>query len=138
MSTGTNWRAAAQLGHDSKTVFAGQHHVQDDEIECRRVTSRAVVRARLAVIDDLGGVAFGLEVEPQAVGKVLLVFDDEDALHRASGARRARQLQREGAAVARPSLSANPFPPCCVATERTMKSPSPVPLARIATLAGMR
>ena len=32
----------------------------------------------LAGVDDIGLVAFGLEVEPQAVGEMLLVLDDED------------------------------------------------------------
>ena len=36
---------------------------------------------RLAGVYDFGSKAFSLEVEPQPLGKVLLVFDDENALH---------------------------------------------------------
>ena len=47
----------------------------------------------LAGVDDFGLVAFGLEIEPQALGEVQLVFDDEDAL-------RALRLRSPSAAAA--------------------------------------
>ena len=34
----------------------------------------------LACFDDVGPVPFGFEIEPEAFGQVVLVFDDEDAV----------------------------------------------------------
>ena len=94
-------------------------------------SSRDRVERRLAGVDDVGVVAFGFEIEPQAVGEVLLVFDDEDAAHAGGSARGSWSGERAAAARA-PSLSAKTLPPCLRATERTMKRPRPVPLTRIA------
>ena len=49
------------------------------------------------------GVAFGFEVEPQAIGEVRFVFDDQDAAHTVVNPRQSRV---EGAAAPLPSLSA--------------------------------
>ena len=103
------------------------------------MTAEQPLERGFAVIDDFGGIALGLEVEAQALGKVLLVFDDEHALRGpahasvAFGSSSVKVLP-----CPCPSLSANARPPCFLATDRTMNRPSPLPLARIATLAGMR
>ena len=71
-------RSAAATANPS---HPGQHDVEHDGVERRRSSqdrTRAPARRRLA-IDDL--VAFGFEIEAEAVGDVLLVFDDEDAAH---------------------------------------------------------
>ena len=61
---------------------------------------------------------------------MLLVFDDEDAAHCGgnTGSCTVNVLPRPG-----PSLSANTLPPWRATTDRTMKSPRPVPLTRVAT-----
>ena len=137
----------AQLADDGEAILARQHDVEDDQVERRRRLAEQPRQRRLAGLDDVGDVAFRLEVEAQAFGEVLLVFDDEDAVPRFV-ARRKRRLGHASAAFGRrsvnvlpwpwPRLSANARPPCLCATERTMKRPRPLPFARIATLAGMR
>src|SRR5262249_33294021 len=94
-----------------------------------------------AGVDHVSVVALGLEVEPQPLGQVLLVFDDEDALgHRAPHADAGALGSSSVNVLPRPcpALSANARPPCLRATERTMKRPRPLPFVRTATLAGMR
>ena len=129
----------AQLGHDREAVLARQHDVEHDEVELAVVTAEQPLESGLAGVDDLDGKAFRFEVEPQPLGQVQFVLDDEHALRRrahaavALGRRSVNVLPRPG-----PLLSANARPPCFLATDRTMKRPSPLPFARIATLAGMR
>src|SRR5262249_5863951 len=68
----------AELGDDREAVLAREHDVEHDEIERRAIGQQARDRL-LSGVDDLGVEAFGLEIEPQAFGEVVLVFDDEDA-----------------------------------------------------------
>src|SRR5260221_163048 len=86
--------------------------------------------------------ALRVEVDAQPFREVLLVCDDEDAL------RHPRGHQAEAGAAGScsvnvlpwpcPALSAKALPPCFLATDRTMKSPRPLPFVRTATLAGIR
>ena len=70
----------------------------------------------LAVGRDHRVMAFGFEVEPEAVGDVLLVLDDEDAAHVVSrGSSSVNVAPRPS-----PSLCANTRPPCARAIDRTM------------------
>ena len=99
----------AQLADDGEAILARQHDVEDDQVERRRRLAEQPRQRRLAGLDDGGDVALRLEVEAQALGEVLLVLDDEDAVprvvagrRRAPGSRfgRLRQEERERAAVA--------------------------------------
>ena len=63
----------------------------------------------------------------EAFSQVLLVFYDQNAIHFAIGNWITNVLPCPG-----PALSAHARPPCLFATERTMYSPSPVPLTRVA------
>ena len=82
----------------------------------------------LAVVGDGHLVAFGLEVETQAVGDVRLVVHDEDAAHAGfdcSATASASPAKRGSSTVnvapwPSPSLCANTRPPCARAIERTM------------------
>ncbi len=98
-------------------------------------SARMRVDRGLSGLDDFGVVPFGLEIEAKAIREMLFVFDDEDAAHAegAVGSCSVNVLPWPG-----PGLSANTRPPCLRATELTMKSPSPVPLMRMATASGMR
>ena len=130
--TGTNCPARRSSATTREPVDARQHHVEDDQIEAGRVGRQP--RERLfAGVDHLDVVLLGLEVEAQAVGEVLLVFDDRIRLIAAadSGSCTVNVLPRPG-----PSLSANTLPPWRAITERTMNSPRPVPLTRVAHRAG--
>ena len=114
---GTILPGGAQLRGDGEAVLAGQHHVEDDDVEDAALVEQQVERL-LAVGRDDGLVAFGLEVEAQAVGDVLLVFDDQDAAHDQSS--RVGSSSVNVAPRPSPSLCANTRPPCARAIERTM------------------
>ena len=90
---------------------------------------------RFARVDHLDVVVLGDQVEPQAFGEMLLVFDDQDPAHGGgnSGNCTVNVLPRPG-----PSLSANTLPPWRAITDRTMNSPRPVPFTRTATAPGIR
>ena len=77
--------ALAQLADDGEPVLAGQHDVEHDQVEVRRRIEKALEGA-IAVVEHLGIEAFGLEVEAQPFGQVVLVFDDQDALRHADRA----------------------------------------------------
>jgi hypothetical protein len=70
-----------QIGHHLEPGHAWQHHVEDDEIEAERIGQELRER-RFARVDHLGIVVLGDQVEPQAFGDMLLVFDDQDPAHR--------------------------------------------------------
>jgi hypothetical protein len=78
----------AQLGNHRKTVLAGQHHIQDYDVEEGLLSGRRGAagigqqqpQRGFSGFDCLHLVTFGFEIEAQAVGQVLLVFDDEDFL----------------------------------------------------------
>src|SRR6476620_2532144 len=110
--------------HDGKSVLAGKHHIEYDDIEAGG-SSFQNVEGRFAGIGHLDLMAFGFQVEAQAVGKVQLVFHYQDATHLDIGSCSTKVLPRPG-----PSLSAQARPPCRLATERTMYRPSPVPGTR--------
>ena len=125
----------AQLLDDGEAVLAGQHHVEHDGVVARAIRQQAIERL-LAVAVDVHLVAFGFEVEAQAVGEVRLVFDDQDAAHPSPFDSRplaARAAARSGQAPSfcgsssvnveplfSPVLSANTRPPWRLAIERTM------------------
>ncbi len=75
MSTGTNEPARRSSAATVEAVRAGQHHVEHDHVEGGALGEQERER-RLAVGGRLDLVAFGLKVEAEAVGEVLLVFDD--------------------------------------------------------------
>ena len=133
----------AQPPHHLEAVEAGQHDVEQDDIEPARAGGGPdeALQGHLAVLLHLGGEALRLEVQLEAAGQVLLVFDDEDAArdavggshHAFSGSSRVKVLPRPA-----PRLSANARPPCRRATARTIDSPSPVPRTRARSAAGSR
>ena len=123
-----------QLCHDAEPVDAGKHDVEDDDIVPRRIGGEPLERF-FAIVDDVDVVPLSLEVVTQAVGQVLFVFDDEDAAHcgATSGSCTMNVLPCPG-----PPLSAYTFPPWRATTDRTMKSPRPVPLILVAIASGIR
>ena len=125
--------ALPQLGCHGKAIDPRQHHVEHDRFD-RRLLGQPDERG-LARLDDLGEMAFGLEIEPQSVREVPFVFNDQDPAHTsgAIGSESVNVLPCPG-----PPLSATTRPPCLRATERTMYRPSPVPLTRVAAMPGMR
>ena len=123
---------APQLGRHVEPVDAWQHHIEDDEVEPVGLEQRERPFSR---VHHLNVVMFGDEVKPQALGEVLLVFDNEEAAHGGgiSGNCTVNVLPRP-----EPSLSANTLPPWRAITDRTMNRPRPVPFTRIATAPGTR
>ena len=84
-----------QPAHHLETVETRQHDVEQDDVELARAGAGEPAQGHLAVLLDVGGVAFRLEVQLQARGEVFLVFDDEDAAHDAfSGSSRVKVLPR--------------------------------------------
>src|ERR1051325_6758729 len=120
----------AHGGHDRETVDARQHNIEHHDIERRGPKQ---VECGLSRIRDVHLVTLELEVEAQPVGQVLFVFHDQNAAHLEIGNWSTNVLPRPG-----PSLSAQARPPWRLATERTMKRPSPVPLVRSACAPGTR
>ena len=124
----------AQAPHDLEAVEAGQHDVEQDDVEAPGPGPDQPLQGGGAILLHLGGEALRLQVQLQAAGQVLLVFDDEDAAHDAfSGSSRVKVLPRPA-----PRLSANARPPCRRATARTIDRPSPVPRTRARRAAGSR
>src|SRR5262249_47298192 len=112
----------------------GQHDVERHGVVPLRVSHQQIERG-LAVADRLDLVTLGLEIEFQAVGQMLFVFNDQNNTHHFSmrGSSIVKILP-----IPSPSLSAKVLPPCLPTMERTMKSPSPAPLTRVATRLGAR
>src|SRR5262249_12398707 len=125
-------------GDDREAILARQHHVEDDEVERRCGLADQALDGGLAGLDDRGFVAFGLEVEPQPIGEMLFVLDNQDAGHHWAASPALGSINVNVLPCPAPRLSANARPPCFFATDRTMKSPSPLPFVRAATLAGIR
>ena len=125
--------ALPQLGRHGKAVDPRQHDVEHDSVD-RRLLRQSGERG-LARLHDLGEMALRLEVEPQPIGQVPFVLHDQNPAHTsgAIGSESVNVLPWPG-----PPLSATTRPPCLRATERTMNSPSPVPLTRVAAMPGMR
>ena len=125
--------ALAQLGRHREAIDSRQHDVEDDGLDCRLL--RKAGERGLACLHHLGQMTFGLEVEPQPLGQVPFVFDDQDSAHTsgAIGSESVNVLPWPG-----PPLSATTRPPCLRATERTMYRPSPVPFTRVVAIPGMR
>ena len=68
-----------ELAHDREAVLAGQHDVEDHQIEMLRWIEQTRQRP-LAIVLHFGRESLRLQVEAQPFGQVLFVFDDEDAL----------------------------------------------------------
>ena len=117
----------AQLGGRLEAVLARQHHVEDHDVHRQLVVEEQRQRV-LAVVGDGHFVAFGLEVEAQAVGEMRLVVHDEDAAHADLGcnATASASPAKRGSSTVNvapcpsPSLCANTRPPCARAMDRTM------------------
>ena len=65
---------------DGVAAHAGEHDVEDQQVERRRFGGQCGQR-RLAIGGGLDLEALGLEVELDADGEVVFVFDDENARH---------------------------------------------------------
>jgi hypothetical protein len=59
-----------------QTVEAGDHHVEDEQVEAVQFGAR---QSALPVADGLAGVALMAEMEADELADVGLVFDDQDA-----------------------------------------------------------
>ena len=100
----------AQPPHHLEAVEAGQHDVEQDDVEPTGAGPGGdeALQGHLAVLLHLGREPFRFQVQLQTPGEVLLVFDDEDAAHDAfSGSSSVKVLPRPAA-----PLSANARPPC--------------------------
>ena len=118
------------MAEPSRTVIAGQHHIQDNGIESFTFVDEPL-QSRFAVGGDLDGVPFCLQVEAQAIGQMRLVLNDNDAAHATVSFCGNSFLGNSRVTVVplpAPSLSANTRPPCLRAIDRTMNNPRPVPL----------
>jgi hypothetical protein len=69
-----------QQGSNVKAAFAREHHVENHGVEALFIGNEAL-QGGFSVGGDFDGVAFGLQVEPQALGEMRFVFDDQDAAH---------------------------------------------------------
>ena len=98
-----NWPAFRKSRITFEAVLAGQHDIQDHQIEPRRSGLENFERG-FTRIHNFHLVAFRLQVETQAFGQVLLVFHHQNPIHFATGNCRVKVLPRPG-----PSLSAQ-FP----------------------------
>ena len=81
---------------DLKAVHPRQHDIQQDEVE------RGLRKGVFAVVHGLHFIAFGFQVEAQAIGKMLFVFDNQDArlFHGLNAIlRRQRQFQGQRASL---------------------------------------
>src|SRR5579883_1930201 len=114
----------APVARDLHAVGAGEHDVEDDEVEALLAEE---LEGLVALVEDLDLEALVLEVEPEALRYVLLVLDEQDLAHAAapgaSGTRTRNDAPRPG-----PSLSATTVPAWPSTIERTMNRPRPVPL----------
>ena len=109
----------AQRARHVEAVLAGQPHVEHHGIELVALDPQQG-HGGGAIAFDVHVVAIGGEVEAQALGDVLLIFDDQDAAH---ATRSGASLGNSSVNVApspSPWLSANTRPPCWRAIERTM------------------
>ena len=98
------------------------------------------LECRLAITRNAGAISLGFQVELQALGQMIFVFDDEHVrrgIHTvALPSTGSPEVRMRGSCRwmveprPSPALSANASPPCCRAIERTRKRPSPVPLTR--------
>ena len=68
------------FGHHLETVFAGKHHIQDNGVEGFALREYQLQR-RLTISGDNRLMAFGFKIEAQALGQMLLVFDQEYPAH---------------------------------------------------------
>ena len=123
----------SKLRGDRKSVLAGQHDVEDDGVERLPVDQQHAERA-FAVGHNRRLVSLRFEVEPQAVGNVLLVFDDQDPAHDTTRLERKRYggFAASAADASRgsstvnveprpsPSLCTKTRPPCARAIDLTM------------------
>ena len=74
----------AKAGDDFESIDARQHDVEEYGVMGGfRGEQRG--EGRLAIIDDLGRIAFEFKVEPQAFSEGCFVFNDEDTRHRRKG-----------------------------------------------------
>jgi len=66
----------AQLRHDVEAGNAGEHHVEQHEIDRGRARVGEARERSLAALGHLDAVAVGLQVEGQAAREMLLVLND--------------------------------------------------------------
>jgi hypothetical protein len=67
----------AEGSGDGEAVLAGEHAVEDDGGD-GVLGVEEIVEGGVAVGFVVGAVAFGLQIEEEALGEVLFVFDDDD------------------------------------------------------------
>ena len=104
----------AHVRNHFEAALARQHHIEHDDIEILRRRQKQR-QCRFTAVDYVDLIAFGFQIEAQAVGQMLLVFHYENAAHFAIGNCSVNVLPCPG-----PSLSAHARPPWRLATERTM------------------
>src|SRR5215472_17128050 len=115
--------AAAEIAADFKSILAGQHDVEHDQIELVLLGAAEGVGA---VGGDLDLIAFHLEIVFEAQRDGGFVFSDQDAGHARlprAGSNMVNSLPCPG------SLATTICPPCAATMWRTIARPSPDPLA---------
>ena len=80
----------ARVARQRETVAAGEHHVEDRELEIRRPPSSCRPSAKFSAVDDL--VAGVPQVDRHELAHQALVFDDGDAISHAHALGRHREL----------------------------------------------
>src|ERR1041385_7643006 len=118
---------AHRLEHP-ETVHAGDHEIEDDEVEPARFERREAGRP---VGGDLHAVALDFEVVAEAESEVGVVLDDEYR-HAPSGTRTTKRAPCGSTPSTRQS------PSCSVTRSRTVASPIPVPVTPSARAASPR
>ena len=121
-----------KLPQHREAILAGKHHVQNNHIEMGSFRQKRVQRS-FAGFHHFDAEAFRFQVEAQTFGQRSLVFHHQNSTHDFSGNCTTNVLPLPG-----PALSAQAFPPCRWATERTMNRPRPVPFTRVANVPGAR
>src|SRR5439155_8547876 len=117
---------------------AGQHHVEDHQVERRRRLGGELLEGPRAVRLHFHVVPLRLQVEADPVREVRLVLDDEDARHQPAASfgapsSPARSI-RPGRVTVKveprsgPALSAETVPRWPLTTALTTTSPRPVPV----------
>src|SRR5262249_21929830 len=134
----------AQFARGLKAAFAGQHDGERHGVVPLRASRQHLERG-LAVRRHLALVTLGLEGGLQSFCQMLLVFNGQTKAQRRALSARCRPLTlpapfwMRGSAMVKTlhirsaARSAKVLPPCLLTMERTMKSPSPAPLTRVAT-----
>src|SRR5262249_43701289 len=114
-----------QCFENSKTVESRHHEIEQDHIELEG--ARKLERAH-AIVRQFDGIAFDLEIVPQAEREIDIVFRNEETRHDAA----APLVDRAGSSISirvprDHASSTRADPPWSSTRSRTIDNPTPVP-----------